>query len=481
MITNAREYQITRAQLVRLSDVAAGMTQQPPEGVHPTIYKAEIASLEAELEKLKGDINAYEELLSGRKIRFDVKTLGDLPDVLIQARIASRWSQKELAERLGIHEQQVQRYEATRYRGVSFDRILEIATTLGVHVEQTALLAVPIVGKARSYLRKIGFSDDFLRERVLPAATGEDAEDVSAAAPSLDRLCHVFGWKPEQLAGTKLPRVAAAAMGGALFKLPQGRNPAFLEAYTAYAYRLARGAVRCSQRLPLKSLPADPREVRAALLASGPITLTSIVDWLWEHGVVLIPLSDKAAFHAAFWRIDSRNVVILKQRTDSVDRLVHDALHEVFHAAQQPELATRAVLDSADAFNSHQSEEEDAVTFASDVLLDGRANDFAIEVASDAGHDGRALKGAVQRVAARENVSVGALANHLAWVLDRQDQPINWRGTANNLQSSAKEDLSYAVKVAFARLIPPSGDDPDVELLFRALRTELPCLSGSCT
>jgi transcriptional regulator with XRE-family HTH domain len=475
MITNAREYQITRAQLARLTDaLTSGGSQQPPEGVHPTIYQAELASLASELERLRSDINAYEDLLSGRKIRFDAQTLSELPQVLIQARIASRWSQKDLAERLGLHEQQVQRYEATRYRGVSFDRILEIAASLGVHVEQTALLAAPVVSKARTHLRKIGFSDDFLSSRILPQSQVEDDEDVSSAAPALDRICHVFGWKPEQLVAGKVPRVSPAAMGGALFKLPAGRNPVFLEAYTAYAYRLAQGAVRCAQKIPTRPLPANAQEARRLLLASGPITLSSVVDWLWSHGVILIPLSDKAAFHAAFWRIDGRNVVVLKQRTDSVDRLVHDALHEAFHASQQPELSARVVLEGPDPLKSRESEEEDAVTFASDVLLDGRANELALSVAKEAGGYGPALKAAVQRVASDQQLSVGALANHLAWVLDRQDTPINWWGTANSLQASARADLSYAVDVAFARLVPPAGkDDADVELLFRALRTEL--------
>jgi HTH-type transcriptional regulator / antitoxin HipB len=39
----------------------------------------------------------------------------DLPTTLIKARIASGLTQKDLAERIGVQEQQIQRYEANHY------------------------------------------------------------------------------------------------------------------------------------------------------------------------------------------------------------------------------------------------------------------------------------------------------------------------------------------------------------------------------
>ena len=47
----------------------------------------------------------------------------DLGSLLIQARIARGWSQRELGERLGIHMQKVQQYEAGEYAGASVTRI----------------------------------------------------------------------------------------------------------------------------------------------------------------------------------------------------------------------------------------------------------------------------------------------------------------------------------------------------------------------
>ena len=43
------------------------------------------------------------------------------------------FSQKDLAQRLGLKEQQIQRYEATGYASASLARIQEIIEALGVN------------------------------------------------------------------------------------------------------------------------------------------------------------------------------------------------------------------------------------------------------------------------------------------------------------------------------------------------------------
>ena len=52
--------------------------------------------------------------------------------MLIKARIARGMSQRDLAERIGLKEQQIQRYEATDYASVSLSRIREVVNGLDV-------------------------------------------------------------------------------------------------------------------------------------------------------------------------------------------------------------------------------------------------------------------------------------------------------------------------------------------------------------
>ena len=63
-----------------------------------------------------------------------------LPEALIRARIAAGLSQKELAGRLGLKEQQIQRYEARRYAGASLDRIQAVADALGMQIHERVVL-----------------------------------------------------------------------------------------------------------------------------------------------------------------------------------------------------------------------------------------------------------------------------------------------------------------------------------------------------
>lgn len=76
----------------------------------------------------------------------EVDSLAGPPDALIRARIAAGLTQKALAERLGVKEQQVQRYEATHFASVAFRRIEEIANVLGIRVRERAVLPNAEVG-----------------------------------------------------------------------------------------------------------------------------------------------------------------------------------------------------------------------------------------------------------------------------------------------------------------------------------------------
>jgi transcriptional regulator with XRE-family HTH domain len=59
---------------------------------------------------------------------------------LIKARIAKGWSQRRLAEELGVAEQQIQRYESTGYTAASLARLCDVVAALGVDVREVVSL-----------------------------------------------------------------------------------------------------------------------------------------------------------------------------------------------------------------------------------------------------------------------------------------------------------------------------------------------------
>ena len=100
--------------------------------MHPLIVKAQREALSSQIADLKEELREYEALKAGLFQLDQLKTVAELPTLLIKARIAQGLSQKELAERLGLKEQQIQRYEATDYASARLARIKEVAGALGI-------------------------------------------------------------------------------------------------------------------------------------------------------------------------------------------------------------------------------------------------------------------------------------------------------------------------------------------------------------
>ena len=143
MIANERQYRIAKAELRRFEEAIEAQRQSlPSKGVDPRIHKAMGASLQSEAEELRAQIQRYEDLRDGRVDHREIEGLRDLPTALIEARIAAGLTQKALAERLGLQEQQVQRWEASLYSGVGVERLQEIIDALGMGVRETVSYAV---------------------------------------------------------------------------------------------------------------------------------------------------------------------------------------------------------------------------------------------------------------------------------------------------------------------------------------------------
>jgi ribosome-binding protein aMBF1 (putative translation factor) len=137
MIKNERQLRITKAQVARFESALRELVARNAAMGRPSVLDvAQENALRSQLEDLQAEVSEYEALKAGKVTTFRADTFGDLPAALIRARIAAGMTQKELAARLGVKEQQVQRYEATDYASASFDRIALIVRVLGVTVRE---------------------------------------------------------------------------------------------------------------------------------------------------------------------------------------------------------------------------------------------------------------------------------------------------------------------------------------------------------
>lgn len=137
MITNERQYRITKSQLKRFEDdLAAHDARTPSADVDPRLHEAMRDALASEADELRAQIEHYEQLRDGAITGRDLDSLRELPTALIEARIAANLTQRDLADRLGVAEQQIQRWEATAYSGVGVDRLQDIADALGSRIRE---------------------------------------------------------------------------------------------------------------------------------------------------------------------------------------------------------------------------------------------------------------------------------------------------------------------------------------------------------
>ena len=482
MIKNDRQYKITKAAAAKfveaLKQLDSGATPPAP-GVDPAIERAEREAVRSQLDDLRAELRDYEELASGKVSLFELGSLADLPEALIRARIAAGLNQKGLADRLGLKEQQIQRYEATDYQQASLARLLEVARALNVNVRKDLLL--PAAKRSApglfSRLREIGLSKEFVLNRLVPRELANElAQDDKEVVDRLfftatQAISHVFGWTPAAVLGEGQRWLDNGVLGTARFKVRSDAEQKSLEVYTFYAHFLALLLVKATEDLPRHPIPTDPDEVhRAVLDRYSEMSFRSGLMYCWDLGVPVLPLSDSGAFHGACWRVDGRNVIVLKQRTRSLARWLFDLFHELRHAADSPKSPTLAVVERSETSSARltSEEEKEASWFAGEVSLGGKAEELAQRCAEVAQGSIERLKHVVPQVAKQAGVDPATLANYLAFRLSLDGK--NWWGAATNLQprNESPWEVARDVLLQRANLALLSGLDKD--LFLQALR-----------
>jgi ribosome-binding protein aMBF1 (putative translation factor) len=140
MIKNERQYRITKAQAQRFDQALKTVLAEISGAPLPKLKRAEVNAMQSALADLRRDLKEYESLRTERRRVIALNAIEDLPGVLIQARIASGLTQEQLASRLGVKPQQVQRYEATNYRSASLERVNATLRARGVKLQHRAVL-----------------------------------------------------------------------------------------------------------------------------------------------------------------------------------------------------------------------------------------------------------------------------------------------------------------------------------------------------
>ena len=132
MIYSDKQYRLTTGELAKLRDALA--STQTQEAKQVWLEDVQRAALKSQIATLEADLSHYDLLKSGEISFAKAHSLESLPSTLVQARIATGMSQTDLADRLGMKPQQIQRYEASNYAGANLERLIDVSKVLNVHI-----------------------------------------------------------------------------------------------------------------------------------------------------------------------------------------------------------------------------------------------------------------------------------------------------------------------------------------------------------
>lgn len=131
MIKNEKQYKITKKKLQEIHEDRLRMQSQGERlSVKEKLILASAIHLQEELEN---EVIAYEQLKNSIP-KLGERRIDDLPDLLIEFKIHSGLTQKEFSQKIGMKEQQLQRYEAENFNSISFKNLLKIIHAIGLEV-----------------------------------------------------------------------------------------------------------------------------------------------------------------------------------------------------------------------------------------------------------------------------------------------------------------------------------------------------------
>jgi HTH-type transcriptional regulator/antitoxin HigA len=132
MIKNEKQYKIAKKKLrVIYNDIdrlLSGREHLPAKD------ELILVSLRLFQEQLENEIDAYDLLKELNSPILRERSIDELPELLIEFKILSGLTQKGFSQKIGMKEQQLQRYEAENFNSISFKNLLKILHAAGLEV-----------------------------------------------------------------------------------------------------------------------------------------------------------------------------------------------------------------------------------------------------------------------------------------------------------------------------------------------------------
>ena len=326
MITNERQYRATISAIRALEDAIATVDLMGliKAGTDPIIAKSQITSFELQLKELVEQVKLYDGKRAGLETEFPFSSVSEVGEHLIGCRVARSWTQRQLADVLGLKEQQIQRYEKDRYSTISLARLNAVAEALGVKIAGT------LNTEREDAEPKVAFADAI--DPALYPLAEMNARGWLSGKLNLRQASE--GQRKEALSNF-FARVDLREPARALHKKTGGRrspeSQAALLAWQARILWLAdqrKGLARPYNKMDASAL----RDL--VMLSRRPDGPQAAVEFLLNRGVIVVvePSLPKTKLDGAAMILDGRYAVIgITARHDRLDNFWFVLLHELGH------------------------------------------------------------------------------------------------------------------------------------------------------
>lgn len=386
----------------------------------------------------------------------------------------------ELAERAGVTPQTITRIERG-HTDVSFATLRKILAAMGYTLKDLAnqeLASQSETSSFKAMLRKLNKAgiDTLLVKKILPSEMLQRLELNIDKVPSLlaDEvsfyLSRIFRWKKNEIWNQNELEFTESPAQFAYFKTPSKGNITQIKAYSHYAYYIANIVRKAHISEPKFEYP-DSLETFKSLFLSHytDIGFENLVNFTWDLGISVVPLSDSGVFHGASWNIENNHVIILKQKNESHARWIFDLLHELYHVFVHLEKPNSSVVELTELnpYDNDSQEEAEANTFANQFIFEGNSEDIIHRCLQIADYKMEYLKKAVIETSKEESIPVDFLSNYLAFRLQMSGR--NWWGTAQSLQTTSPSPSSIAANILKERVAMHTIDPIDRNLLATAI------------
>lgn len=364
IILNEREARRARAFLARVDEALSSSVAVAPSRytIPAEVWELHERALQFNRRVAASMLEAYEEIRQGKQSNVLENWKREPGVILIIARIARGLSQLELADRLGMREQQIQRYEAERYRTISLQNMRRVASALGVTFEATLDSAnSSVVGALKT--QKTDSIDD--RQMMAIIAHAKKHQWLSLTdEPDKDRLA-VIEFLEESASQYGSPGLLRTGL-----KSLDLKDDALLAAWRARILFLADEVIRSFRT------EFDPIDlhwivelVKMSDLVDGPI---KAIEFCRQHGIIVVvePQIQGLKLDGAAFLRGTCPVVGLTIRHDRIDNFWYTLLHELGHIFlhYNSGLASGFFDDEVEGKANDELEQE-ADSFASAMLI----------------------------------------------------------------------------------------------------------------